>query len=158
LKRAPARSRRSAAASAAALALASARSLALALGGLACAGAPAGAAADAGGGVTGDPARGRAIVADRRVGMCLLCHSGPFPEEPAQGDLASNLRGAGARWSAAQLRERIVDPKRASPSTIMPAYGRADGLSQVAAAYRGQTLLTPAQIDDVVAFLATLRD
>ena len=115
------------------------------------------AAADAAA-VLGDPARGRAIVVDRRVGMCLLCHSGPFPDEPSQGDLASNLRGAGARWNAVQLRERIVDPKRLDPATLMPAYGRADGLWQVAAPYRGQPLLTPAQIDDVVAFLATLRD
>ena len=45
----------------------------------------------------GDPVRGRAIVADRRVGLCLLCHSGPFPEEAFQGNLAPSLAGAGAR-------------------------------------------------------------
>jgi sulfur-oxidizing protein SoxX len=110
------------------------------------------------GGDRGDPARGRAIVADRQTGLCLLCHSGPFPEEPSQGDLAPDLRGAGARWTEAQLRLRIVDPMRLNPATIMPAYGRSEGLWRVAPAFRGQTLLTPQQIEDVVAFLATLRD
>ncbi len=109
-------------------------------------------------GIKGDPARGRAIVADRQVGMCLLCHRGPFPEDPSQGDLAPDLRGAGSRWTEGQLRLRIVDPERLNPATIMPAYGRSDGLWRVAPAFRGKALLTPRQIEDVVAFLATLRD
>jgi sulfur-oxidizing protein SoxX len=106
----------------------------------------------------GDPARGRAIVANRQVGLCLLCHSGPFPEQPLQGDLAPDLRGAGARWTEAQLRLRIVDPARLNPATIMPSYGRSEGLWRVGPAFRGQPLLTPQQIEDVVAYLATLRD
>ena len=109
-------------------------------------------------GQRGDPARGRAIVADRQTGLCLLCHSGPFPEEPSQGDLAPDLRGAGTRWTEAQLRLRIIDPMRLNPATIMPAYGRSEGLWRAAPAFRGRTLLTPQQIEDVVAFLATLRD
>ena len=106
----------------------------------------------------GDAARGRAIVGNRQVGLCLLCHSGPFPEEPLQGDLAPDLRGAGTRWSEAQLRLRIVDPARLNPATIMPAYGRSDGLWRVAPAFQGRPPLTPQQIEDVVAFLATLRN
>lgn len=106
----------------------------------------------------GDPARGRAIVANRQLGLCLLCHSGPFPEEAFQGDLAPDLRGAGTRWSEALLRQRIVDPTRLNPTTIMPAYGRAEALWRVAGAFRGRTLLSPEQIDDVVAYLASLRD
>ncbi len=105
----------------------------------------------------GDAARGRAIVGSRQAGLCLLCHSGPFPEEPLQGDLAPDLRGAGTRWSEAQLRLRIVDPARLNPATIMPAYGRSDGLWRVAPAFQGRAPLTPQQIEDVVAFLETLR-
>jgi L-cysteine S-thiosulfotransferase len=106
----------------------------------------------------GDPARGRAIVTNRHVGLCLLCHFGPFPEERLQGTMAPDLNGAGARWSEAQLRLRIVDASRLNPLTIMPAYYRVDGLNRVAASFRGKPVLTAEQIEDVVAFLATLRE
>jgi L-cysteine S-thiosulfotransferase len=109
-------------------------------------------------GAKGDPARGRAIVASRQVGLCLLCHSGPFPEERFQGNLAPDLGGAGSRWSEAQLRVRIVDPARINPATIMPAYHRTEGLVRVAPGYQGKPVLTAEQIEDVVAFLTTLRD
>ena len=109
-------------------------------------------------GAKGDPVRGRAIVANRQLGLCLLCHSGPFPEERFQGNLAPDLRGAGARWSEGQLRLRIVDSGRIDPATIMPAYHRTDGLVRVAPAWRGKPVLTAEQIEDVVAFLMTLRD
>jgi len=109
-------------------------------------------------GAKGDPARGRAIVASRQVGLCLLCHSGPFPEERFQGNLAPDLRGAGARWSEGQLRLRIVDSGRINPATIMPAYHRTEGLTRVAPAWRGKTILSAEQIEDVVAFLLTLKD
>jgi len=108
-------------------------------------------------GAAGDPASGRKIVLDRHVGLCLLCHSGPFPEERFQGDLAPSLSGVGARLSAAQIRLRIVDSSRVNPDTIMPAYYRTEGLQRVAPAHRGKTVLTAAQIEDVVAFLATLK-
>ncbi len=109
-------------------------------------------------GAKGDPVRGRAIVASRQVGLCLLCHSGPFPEERFQGNLAPDLRGAGARWSEGQLRLRIVDSSRINPATIMPAYHRSEGLARVAPAWRGKPVLSAQQIEDVVAFLMTLRD
>jgi len=105
----------------------------------------------------GDPARGRAIVADRRVGLCLLCHSGPFPEQRFQGNLAPSLAGAGARATPGQLRLRLVDATRLNPDTIMPPYYRVAGLDRVAAAYRGKPILDAAQIEDVVAFLASLK-
>jgi len=108
-------------------------------------------------GATGDAARGRAIVLDRHVGLCLLCHSGPFPEERFQGDLAPNLSGVGARLSAGQIRLRIVDPSRVNPQTIMPAYYRTEGLTRVAPNHRGKTVLSAEQIEDVVAFLVTLK-
>jgi len=109
-------------------------------------------------GAKGDPARGRAIVVNRQVGLCLLCHSGPFPEERFQGNLAPDLRGAGKRWSEGQLRLRIVDSARINPASIMPAYHRTEGLVRVAPAWRGKTILSGEQIEDVVAFLMTLKD
>lgn len=108
-------------------------------------------------GQPGDPVRGRAIVMDRRVGLCLLCHSGPFPEQHFQGDLAPSLAGAGARAGEGQLRLRLVDASRLNPNTIMPPYYRTEGLDRVAPAFAGKPILTAAQIEDVVAFLVTLR-
>jgi len=107
-------------------------------------------------GAKGDAARGRAIVANRQVGLCLLCHSGPFPEERFQGDLAPDLRNS-ARLTEGQIRQRIVDPTKANPQSIMPAYYKSEGLTRVAPAYRGKTVLTPEQIEDVVAYLITLK-
>ena len=108
-------------------------------------------------GATGDAARGKAIVLNRQVGLCLLCHSGPFPEERFQGDLAPNLGGVGSRLSEAQIRLRIVDASRVNPKTIMPAYYRTEGLTRVAPSQRGKTVLSAQQIEDVVAFLVTLK-
>lgn len=105
----------------------------------------------------GDAQRGRAIVANRQVGLCLLCHSGPIPEERFQGNLAPDLAGAGSRYSEGQLRLRIADSRRAHPQTIMPSYLRTDGLSRVGAQWRGKALLTPQQVEDVVAYLVTLK-
>ena len=108
-------------------------------------------------GAKGDPARGRAIVSNRQVGLCLLCHSGPFPEERFQGDLAPDLTRVGARLSEGQIRQRIVDPTRVNPQSIMPAYYKTGGLTRVAAAFRGKTILGAEQIEDVVAYLVTLK-
>jgi sulfur-oxidizing protein SoxX len=108
-------------------------------------------------GQAGDPARGRAIVIKRET-TCLLCHSGPFPEERFQGNLATDLRGAGRRWSPGELRLRLVDATRLNPATIMPSFYRVDGLNRVAPAWRGKPILTAEQIEDVVAYLAMLRD
>jgi L-cysteine S-thiosulfotransferase len=108
-------------------------------------------------GSKGDAARGRAIVANRQVGLCLLCHTGPFPEERFQGSLAPDLNGTGARFTEGQLRLRVVDASRANAATIMPPYYRVHDLTRIAAAFRGKPILTAEQIEDVVAFLTTLR-
>ena len=109
-------------------------------------------------GTAGDPARGRAVVVHRQTGLCLLCHSGPFPEERFQGNLAPDLTGIGARWSEGQLRLRLADGRRLNPATIMPSYSRIDGLTRVGPAWRDKPVLTAQQIEDVVAFLFTLRE
>lgn len=101
---------------------------------------------------------GRRIVTDRQQGLCVLCHSGPFPEVRLQGDIAASLAGTGARWSEAQLRLRMVDASRLNPQTIMPSYYRTEGLERVGSQWRGQPVLDAQQIEDVVAFLRTLRE
>ena len=105
----------------------------------------------------GDPLRGRGIVASRQTGLCLLCHSGPFPEERFQGNLAPELSQSVSRYTVPQLRARIVDASYFNSQTIMPAYYRTDHLHRVAAKFAGQTILNEQEIEDVVAFLATLN-
>ena len=108
-------------------------------------------------GTPGDAARGQRIVGNRSLSLCLLCHRGPFADE-AQGTLAPDLAGAGARWNEGQLRLRIVDARRLNPATIMPSYYRSEGLERVGSAWRDQPVLDAQQIEDVVAFLRSLRD
>lgn len=108
--------------------------------------------------IKGDAARGRDIVKNRSVGLCLLCHSGPFPEERLQGTLAPDLKGAGVRSTEGQLRLRIVDASRLNPKTIMPPYYRIDGLQRVTPSLRDKPILSAQQIEDVVAYLATLQE
>ena len=109
-------------------------------------------------GTKSDAARGRAIVADRHVGLCLLCHSAPIPEERFQGELAPDLKGVASRLSEGELRLRIVDSSRVNPATIMPSYYRTEGFVRVAPAFRGKTVLSAGQIEDVVAYLMTLSE
>jgi sulfur-oxidizing protein SoxX len=105
----------------------------------------------------GDAFRGRVIVLSRQSGLCILCHSGPFPEERFQGNMAPDLGVSAQRLTASQLRARIVDASVFNPETIMPAYYRSSGLSRVAPGYAGKTLLTGQEIEDVVAFLVSLK-
>jgi len=105
----------------------------------------------------GDAARGRALVIDRSS-TCILCHNGPFPEVKFQGDLAPSLAGSGSRWSEGQLRLRLVDASRLNGATIMPSYYRVDGLDRVSPAWRGKPILSAEQIEDIVAYLVTLRE
>ena len=105
----------------------------------------------------GDAARGRAVVANRQVGLCLLCHQAPIPEEKAQGNLAGNLSGTGSRWSAAQLRLRVADARRLNPGSLMPAFHRSEGQQRVGPAWQGKPVLDAQQVEDVVAYLQSLQ-
>jgi sulfur-oxidizing protein SoxX len=108
----------------------------------------------------GDVERGKKIVASRQESLCVLCHQLP-PELgiPAafQGNIAPSIAGTGSRWSAAQLRMRLVDSRRLNPYSVMPSYYRVDGLTQVGAAWRSRSILNAQQIEDVVAYLLTLK-
>jgi L-cysteine S-thiosulfotransferase len=104
----------------------------------------------------GDAQRGRAIIVGRN-GNCLLCHAIPETGEKFMGNVAPSLSGIGSRRSAGELRLRIVDPTRANKDAVMPAYYRVQGLDTVAGEYRGKPILTAQQVEDVVAYLQTLR-
>ena len=106
----------------------------------------------------GDVARGRSVVVDRRKGLCLLCHSGPFPEERFQGNLAPSLTGAGGRNTPAQLRARLIDSRLVAPGSLMPPYYSPTDLARVAPAFTGKTIFSAQEVEDVVAFLATLKE
>ena len=105
----------------------------------------------------GHATRGRALVVERSS-TCILCHSGPFPEQKFQGDLAPDLSGSGKRWSEGQLRLRLVDASRLNAETIMPAYYRIDVLNRVGQTWRGKPILSAEQIEDILTYLVTLRE
>jgi L-cysteine S-thiosulfotransferase len=105
----------------------------------------------------GDAERGRALVADRQKSLCLLCHTAPFGDARAQGDLAPPLAGVGDRLSAGQIRLRLVDGRRLNPASPMPAYFKTDGLQRVARIWRDRPIFSAQQIEDTVAYLRTLR-
>ena len=107
-------------------------------------------------GVPGDPRRGREVIAGRD-GNCLLCHAIPETSERFVGNVGPPLSGVGLRLTAAQLRLRIADSGRLNRDAIMPSYYRVHGLERVAAAYQGKPILTAQQVEDVVAYLLTLR-
>ncbi|WP_353806061.1 sulfur oxidation c-type cytochrome SoxX, partial [Ralstonia sp.] len=114
------------------------------------------------GGATGDGSRGRDIALDRGKGNCLICHRVPiegelFPGELFPGDVGPDLSGIGARLTAGQIRLRLVDQSVIAPLTLMPSYYRVDGLRRVGEQFRGKPVLTAQEIEDVVAWLQTLR-
>jgi L-cysteine S-thiosulfotransferase len=116
-------------------------------------------------GLAGDATRGRAIVANRQLGLCLLCHTAPISEERFQGNLAPSLDGVGSRLNEAQLRLRVVNSRVINPETIMPSYYQTEGDmrvgprvgARVGTAWQGKTILNAQQIEDVVAYLVTLQ-
>lgn len=109
------------------------------------------------GGLRGDAVRGRAIVASRERGNCISCHLLPIPEHPMHGTLAPPLVGVGARLSAGELRLRVVDEKLINPDTIMPAFYRDPARYNRPHPDHAATILTAQEVEDVVAYLVTLR-
>ena len=106
----------------------------------------------------GDPENGRAVVIHRQKGNCLACHTMPIPEQSFHGEIGPDLSGVANRYNAGELRLRIVDPKVINPGTIMPAYYRTNGLHRVLEKFEGKTMLTAQEVEDVIAYLQTLKE
>lgn len=109
-------------------------------------------------GRAGDAARGKALIADRQKSLCVLCHTGPFADPHFKGTLGPDLSGIGGRLSPAQIRLRIVDMKALNAASIMPSYYRVSDAPRVAGMWRGRTVLPADDIEDIVAYLSTLKD
>jgi L-cysteine S-thiosulfotransferase len=109
------------------------------------------------GGATGDAERGRALILGREPANCVVCHALPDPGVRFSGNLGPSLGGVARTLSVAQLRLRVVDNMRVNPTTIMPSYYRIKGFDRVAGAYRGKPILEARQVEDIVAYLATLQ-
>ena len=106
----------------------------------------------------GDRLRGERIVRDADNATCLICHAIPLPNEPDPGNLGPPLKGVGSRYTAGELRLRLIDPKIVNPDTVMPSYYKREGLRRVAPEYRNQSIYSAEDIEDVIAFLLTLVD
>ena len=107
--------------------------------------------------IAGDPDQGREVFLDRELGHCLLCHQVAQLDAPFQGNIGPELSGVGNRLTANAIRERIADPITMNPETVMPAYARTESLIDVAEQYRGKPILDARQLEDLVAFVASLK-
>ncbi len=105
----------------------------------------------------GDPVKGREVAIDRKKGNCLACHTLPIPEQPFHGRIAPPLMGVGARYSPAQLRLRVVNPKMLNPNTIMPSYYKSDGFHRTMKKFAGKSILSAQEVEDIIAYLSTLK-
>jgi sulfur-oxidizing protein SoxX len=104
----------------------------------------------------GDPQRGRAILLDRSKGNCVTCHELPLRAD-FQGNLGPPLAGVGSRYRAGELRLRLVDGKRINPESNMPSYYKVEGLRDVRREFLGKPILEAQEVEDVLAFLLTLK-
>ncbi len=106
----------------------------------------------------GDPVMGRKWVINRKLGNCLSCHQMPIPEEQFHGETGPALYGVGDVYDAGELRLRIVDPKVLNPHSMMPGFYQVDGLNRVMKGFEDKPILSAQQIEDIVAYLMTLKD
>lgn len=108
-------------------------------------------------GKPGDAAAGRKAAINRKQGNCLACHMMPIPEQPFHGEIAPDLAGIASRYSEGEIRLRIVDSKIINPDSFMPAFYRNTGFTRVLKKFKGKTILSAEQVEDIVAYLMTLK-
>ena len=104
---------------------------------------------------SGDAIRGREVFLSREGGHCVLCHA--VPGEKLAGNVGPSLEGVGSRLTAAQIRLRVADMSRVNPNAVMPSFHRLQELKRVAPQYQGKPVLTAQQVEDIVAWLGTLK-
>ncbi len=108
-------------------------------------------------GKPGDAKKGRALAINRKKGNCLACHAMPIPEQPFHGNIGTDLSGAGGRYSEGELRLRLVDSKVVNPDTIMPAFYKNTGFHRVLKKFKGKTILSAQEVEDIIAYVKTLK-
>ncbi len=109
-------------------------------------------------GKPGNAANGKKVAINRKKGNCLACHAiSDLSKQADHGNVGPPLNGVGSRLSAAELRAQIANPKGSNPDTIMPAFLKKNGLHRVMKKFKGKTILTPQEVEDVIAYLMTLK-
>ncbi len=109
-------------------------------------------------GTPGDPVEGRKVAINRKLGNCLACHAMPIPEQAFHGEVGPTLVGVASRMDEGEIRLRVVDPKVVNSATIMPSFYRTEGFHSVLKSFKDKPILTAQQVEDVVAYLMTLKE
>lgn len=110
-------------------------------------------------GQAGDPAEGRKVFVNRKLGNCLACHVNvEIPEQPFHGEVGPPLDGVADRWEAAELRGIVSNSKKMFEGSIMPAFYIDAGYERPLEKFEGKSILTAQQVEDVVAYLLTLKE
>lgn len=116
-------------------------------------------------GTPGDVENG-AILMNKGAGNCIACHEvTALSHLPFHGEIGPMLDGAADRWTQAELRGIVANAKVLFEGSMMPSFYRTDGFVRIGDAYTGKPLegevaplLTAQEVEDVVAFLMTLKD
>ena len=106
------------------------------------------------------------VLMNKGAGNCIACHAvTELSHLQWHGEIGPILDGVADRYTEAELRGMLVDSKRWFPGTMMPAFYRTEGFIRIGDAYTGKALegevsplLTAQQIEDVIAYLLTLRE
>lgn len=110
-------------------------------------------------GQAGDAAEGRKVFSNRKLGNCLACHmNAEMPEQTFHGEVGPPLDGVADRWTAAQMRAILTNSRAVFEDTIMPSFYRDSGYNRTLDKFEGKTILSAQQVEDVIAYLQTLKE
>jgi len=111
-------------------------------------------------GSAGDAAAGKKWFASRKLGNCLACHvNKDLAEQPFHGEIGPPLDGVAERYTAPELRGILINSKIAlSDETIMPGFYQIGAGARIAKKFKGGTILSAQQIEDILAYLQTLKE